>query len=85
MDHFTADAWVSGRVARRGGGLLRWQTRRQPHRRFPPPKLLLDSETTQLYIASQGRHRGASAIFVPLEQYITERVRLFIEAIHATD
>ena len=54
---------------------------------FPPPRLLLDTETSDLFIASVGRGRGPDSrtVFVPLEQYINERARLFVEAFKASD
>lgn len=54
---------------------------------FPPPRLLLDTETSDLFIASVGRGRDADSrtVFVPLEQYINERARLFVEAFNASD
>lgn len=52
---------------------------------FPPPRLLLDTETTDLFIASvsSGTEISSRTIFVPLEQYIRERARLFVEAFKA--
>lgn len=53
---------------------------------FPPPRLLLDTDTSDLFIASVGRGRdsGSRTVFVPLEQYINERARLFVEAFKAS-
>lgn len=52
---------------------------------FPPPQLLLDIETNDLFIASVSRRSDSETtmVFVPLEQYITERARLFVEAFKA--
>ena len=52
---------------------------------FPPPKLLLDTPSGDLLIASVSRDAAAGhqAVFVPLEQYIFERARLFVDAFNA--
>ncbi|WLQ05812.1 hypothetical protein [Arthrobacter oryzae] len=52
---------------------------------FPPPRLVLDSDTSRLYIADVTRTRqtGSGQGYVPVEQYIKERARLFVEAFRA--
>lgn len=61
------------------------RTEEAPTEWFPPPRLLLDNETTELFIASvsPGTEPGARTVFVPLDQYIAERARLFVEAFKA--
>lgn len=55
-----------------------------PTESFPPPRFLLDVESSELFIASVSRGAPLRTIFVPLEQYLTERARLFTEAFHAS-
>jgi hypothetical protein len=52
---------------------------------FPPPRLVLDTDTARLYIADVIRtHQPKSRqSFVPVEQYIEERAQLFVEAFRA--
>lgn len=52
---------------------------------FPPPRLVLDADTSKLYIAAVSRaHKPDSRpSFIPVEQYIEERAQLFIEAFRA--
>jgi hypothetical protein len=52
---------------------------------FPPPRLVLDTETARLYIADVSRaHLPKSRqSFLPVEQYIEERAQLFVEAFRA--
>lgn len=52
---------------------------------FPPPRFVLVAETSRLYIESaalSGRS-GITAGLVPLEQYVEERARLFVEGFQA--
>jgi hypothetical protein len=58
------------------------RTEEAPTEWFPPPRFLLDAEAHDLFIASsaRGSGTGSRAVFVPLEQYIIERARLFVEA-----
>lgn len=55
-----------------------------PTEPFPPPRLLLDEESSGLFIASISRGGPSRTIFVPLEQYLSERARLFTDAFHAS-
>lgn len=55
-----------------------------PTEPFPPPRLLLDIDSSELLIASVSRGAPPETVFVPLEQYLTERARLFTEAFHAS-
>lgn len=55
-----------------------------PTEPFPPPRLLLDEESSGLFIASISRGGHQRMIFVPLEQYLSERARLFTDAFHAS-
>ncbi|MFP3461104.1 hypothetical protein R5O87_09665 [Arthrobacter globiformis] len=52
---------------------------------FPPPRLLLDSGTAGLFIASISRmvDPDSRTVFVPLEQYVNECARLFVDAFKA--
>jgi hypothetical protein len=52
---------------------------------FPPPRLVLDTDTSRLYIADLGvtHQPKARQGFVPMEQYIEERAQLFVEAFQA--
>ncbi|KRE54843.1 hypothetical protein ASG92_24420 [Arthrobacter sp. Soil736] len=52
---------------------------------FPPPRLVLDTDTARLYIAAVSRtHQPASRpSFIPVEQYIEEQAQLFVEAFRA--
>ncbi|GGH91661.1 hypothetical protein ACFFGR_05430 [Arthrobacter liuii] len=54
-----------------------------PTEPFPPPRLLLDVESSELFIASVSRGAASRTIFVPLELYLSERARLFTDAFHA--
>jgi hypothetical protein len=58
------------------------RTEEAPTEGFPPPRFLLDAETPNLFIASSasGTGAGARTVFVPVEQYIIERARLFVDA-----
>jgi hypothetical protein len=49
---------------------------------FPPPRLVLDTDTSRLYIADVSRtHQPKSRqSFIPVGQYIEERAQLFVEA-----
>ncbi len=49
---------------------------------FPPPRLVLDTDTSRLYIAAVSRaHEPRSRpSLIPVEQYIEERAQLFVEA-----
>lgn len=53
-----------------------------PTESFPPPRLLLDSDSSELFIASVSRGAPSGTLFVPLEQYLAERARLFTDAFH---
>lgn len=55
-----------------------------PTEPFPPPRLLLDEESSGLFIASISRGGPSRTVFVPLEQYLSERARLFTDAFHAS-
>ena len=61
----------------------RW-SEEAPTEPFPPPRLLLDIESSELFMASVVSGAPARMIFVPLEQYLTERARLFTDAFHAS-
>ncbi len=52
---------------------------------FPPPRLVLDIDTSRLYIASVSRAHQPNPprSFIPVEQFIEERAQLFIEAFRA--
>lgn len=49
---------------------------------FPPPRFLLDAETSRLYIASVSAKRPElpGPGFVPFEEYVHERAQLFVQA-----
>jgi hypothetical protein len=49
---------------------------------FPPPRFLLDTATSRLQIAAVARmkRRNSRTRFIPLEEYMDERARLFVEA-----
>ena len=49
---------------------------------FPPPRFLLDPDTHRLYIAAVAgvKRSDPRTLFVPVEQYIEERAKLFTEA-----
>ncbi len=49
---------------------------------FPPPRFVLDTDTSRLYIAAVSRaHEPHSRpSFLPVEQYVEERTQLFIDA-----
>jgi hypothetical protein len=49
---------------------------------FPPPRFLLDTATSRLQIAAVARTKrpNSRTRFIPLEQYMDERARLFVEA-----
>ncbi len=53
-----------------------------PTEEFPPPRLVLDADSSRLYIAAVRGHHGLNAQprFIPVEQYIEDRAQLFIEA-----
>ncbi|MHC6231125.1 hypothetical protein ACX5I6_16175 [Arthrobacter sp. MMS24-T111] len=55
-----------------------------PTEPFPPPRFLLDEESSGLFIASNSRGGPSRTIFVPLEQYLSECARLFTDAFHAS-
>lgn len=52
---------------------------------FPPPRLVLDTDTSRLYIAalSPTHEPDSHPSFIPIEQYIEERAQLFIDAFRA--
>jgi hypothetical protein len=52
---------------------------------FPPPHFVLVLETSRLYIesATPSGRPGITAGLVPLEQYVAERARLFVEGFQA--
>lgn len=52
---------------------------------FPPPRFLLDTDTSRLYIAAVARTKrpNSRTLFIPLEQYMEERAKLFVEAFRA--
>lgn len=52
---------------------------------FPPPRLVLDTDTSRLYISdvTLTRQPLSRPGFVPVEQYIEERAQLFVEAFRA--
>ena len=54
-----------------------------PTEAFPPPRLLLDSQSSELLIASVSKGAPAQVVFVPLEQYLIERAQLVTEASNA--
>lgn len=56
-----------------------------PTEPFPPPRLLLDIESSELLIADVSGGAPSGTAFVPLEQYLTKRARLFTAAFHASD
>jgi hypothetical protein len=49
---------------------------------FPPPRLLLLSDTSELYIAqaATAKHMLVGAGFLPLGQFVDEKAQLFVEA-----
>lgn len=55
-----------------------------PTESFPPPRLLLDSGTAGLLIASRMIDPDSRTVFVPLEQYVNECARLFVDAFKAS-
>ena len=60
----------------------RW-SEEAPTEPFPPPRLLLDTESSDILIASVSRGTPTTTVFVPLEQYLNDRARLFTEAFSA--
>lgn len=52
---------------------------------FPPPRLVLDTDTDRLYIAAVSRTHPPKSrqSFIPVEQYIEEHAQLFVEAFRA--
>jgi hypothetical protein len=52
---------------------------------YPPPRFVLDTDTSWLYIAtvSPTRLPASRQSFMPVEQYIEERAQLFVEAFRA--
>ena len=52
---------------------------------FPPPRFVLDTDTSLLYISSSGRthEHTAKQSLIPVEQYIEEHAQLFVEAFRA--
>ncbi len=48
---------------------------------FPPPRFLLDPDTSRLYIAAVSRRSHPSGPgFLPFEEYVNERAELFVTA-----
>lgn len=52
---------------------------------FPPPRFLLDPDTDRLYIGAVAgiKRPGPLTHFIPVEQYVEERARLFAGAFRA--
>lgn len=62
-----------GETGREDDGATEW---------YPPPRFLLDTDTTRIFIESVARTEEppSRTVFMPLERYLDERAQLFVQA-----